>query len=151
MSKRYIILLVAWIAFAIWIMIATLLSSQNGSSTSETSLRLIRFFANYVPVVRQHESLCNDILRKTAHVIIFMLLCGLLFFALFSTLSNTKQAYIGTVSFSLFFALFDEVKKLFIPGRHLHWLDVGMNVIGVLGGIAIVYVLSCCFGHYIKE
>lgn len=151
MSKKIIILAVAWVVFAIWIIIATYLSSQNGSSTSETSLRFIRFFAKYVPVVRRHESLCNDILRKMAHVIIFMLLCGLLFFALFTTLKNTKQAYIGAVSFSLFFALFDEAKKLFIPGRHLHWLDVGMNMVGVLIGIVIVCLLGSCIGNYIKE
>ena len=151
MSKRIMIQIIAWFLFLLWITLATFLSSQNGANTSETSLRLIRFFAKHVPFVQQHESLCNTILRKMAHVFIFAFLCGFLYFGLFATSRNIKLAYAGAVSFSIVYALFDEVKKLFISGRHLHWADVGMNVVGVLIGIVILYFLSSHFNHYAKD
>lgn len=119
----FLILTVLWFAFM------TYLSHQDGEHTRRTSREL----AEKLLFLEMDVGLLNSKLRKAAHVVVF---------AVFTILLGTtlrlggysRWGVIGVVLWSYI----DEVTKPLIQGRHFSWVDVGLNLIGVvIGGMAL--------------
>ena len=79
------------------------------------------------------------LMRKTAHVVVYAILAGLLWRAL-SHDTNLLDKAVGWVTLGLVsaYAISDEIHQIFVPGRTGSVLD---GCIDVLGGMLALYVL----------
>jgi len=103
------------------------LSHQNGEATHKTSITVtkILFFLS-TDKQKLHMNL-----RHFAHIVLFAV------FSFFYTLTlHTLNLPYYLLSFPIIYTWADEATKVFIPGRHFSWFDVGYNFIGTVIGIA---------------
>lgn len=66
-------------------------------------------------------------LRRGAHVVLFLAL------ALFAALGFGPWAFV----FCTVWGVADEATKPLVPGRHFSWIDVGLNLAGIVLGILV--------------
>lgn len=119
----FLILTVLWFAFM------TYLSHQDGEHTRRTSREL----AEKLSFLDIDVGILNSKLRKAAHVVVFAMFTILLGITL-RLGGYSRWGVIGVVLWSYI----DEATKPLIQGRHFSWVDVGLNLIGVvIGGMAL--------------
>ena len=124
----YILLTLTTISF----IILFYLSHQNGEDTHETSLNL----TNHLSFLSADTETLYANLRRYAHIILFAIFTFL--FTL--TLHNFHYPYYF-LAFQLLYTWADEATKVFIPGRHFSLFDVGLNLIGVVIGVVLGFVV----------
>ena len=124
----YILLTLTTISF----IILFYLSHQNGEDTHETSLNL----TNHLSFLSADTETLYANLRRYAHIILFAIFTFL--FTL--TLHNFHYPYYF-LAFQLLYTWADEATKVFIPGRHFTLFDVGLNLIGVVIGVVLGFVV----------
>ena len=124
----YILLTLTTISF----IILFYLSHQNGEDTHETSLNL----TNHLSFLSPDTETLHSNLRRYAHIILFAV------FTFFFTLTlNTLSFSCYLLAFPLLYTWADEATKVFIPGRHFSWFDVGLNLIGVVIGVVLEFAV----------
>ena len=124
----YILLTLTTISF----IILFYLSHQNGEDTHETSLNL----TNQLSFLSLDTDTLHANLRRYAHIILFAIFS----FLYTLTLHNPHYPYYF-LAFPLFYTWADEATKVFIPGRHFSWFDVGLNLIGVVIGVVLGFAV----------
>lgn len=124
-------------ATAVWFVLMTVLSHQDGPHTGEVSRTLAQELHPLLPAVDQ-EAL-NRTLRRAAHPLLF----GGLTVLLGITLHTGGGQYSRVVAFGilLLWCWGDEATKRGIPGRHFSWLDVGLNALGTLCGGVVFWLV----------
>lgn len=100
-----------WFLVLFWCLVIFLLSHQPGLATS----------LSY-----------DFILRKIAHVVEFMVLFALTYWALRKHKLSVKRCVWIALSFSILYAISDEIHQSFVPDRSGSVLDVVYDSIGVL-------------------
>lgn len=86
---------------------------------------------------RQSETLAKlsgvdeGLLRRSAHVFLFLVL---------GVLARAGFGWIG-IGAAAVWSFVDELTKPLVPGRHFSWIDVGLNLAGVVAGIGLWLVL----------
>lgn len=90
---------------------------------------------NFFQVPALYFDKFHILIRRLAHVAIFFLLGGLLYSAFLVSIEKVNFLWLWAGSICSVYAIIDEVKKILIEGRHLHWSEVGLNVLGVWIGI----------------
>jgi VanZ family protein len=53
------------------------------------------------------------------------------------TWKEAKGLGLKVIAVGAILAVLDEVKKLYISGRHLSWPEAGLNILGVVGGVLL--------------
>lgn len=130
------ILLTIGILINIFIWINSLLPSNLSSSQSGLIVNIIYpIFKNIFDV-----NTFTTIIRKLAHFTQFMLLAIVSCYYFKSI--NMKKTYSATLTYGLLVAIIDETIQLFIPGRAGLITDVLIDLLGVLFGLFIVYIIS---------
>lgn|SRR5690554_2624693 len=130
------ILLTIGILINIFIWINSLLPSNLSSSQSGLIVNIIYpIFKNVLDV-----NTFTTIIRKLAHFTQFMLLAIVSCYYFKSI--NMKKTYSVTLTYGLLVAIIDETIQLFIPGRAGLITDVLIDLLGVLFGLFIVYIIS---------
>ena len=124
----YILLTLTTISF----IILFYLSHQNGEDTHETSFNL----TNYLSFLSSDTETLHSNLRRYAHIILFAIFS----FLYTLTFHNFHYPYYFLV-FPLLYTWADEATKVFIPGRHFSWFDVGLNLIGVVIGVLLGFAV----------
>lgn len=76
----------------------------------------------------------NFIVRKCAHFAEYALLSVLVLFLVRSYDLKLKMCVIISLAYCLLFAASDEIHQLFVPGRHGHIIDVGIDFFGAICG-----------------
>lgn len=97
--------------------------------------------ATSLPSTSLPQTLLSD---KIQHTLAFMILGILLTLTLKTQQKyNTLKlyAYSFAIIIGMIYALFDELHQLFIPGRYCEFVDWIADVIGVVLGVGIVYML----------
>ncbi|MFH0830787.1 MAG: VanZ family protein [Parcubacteria group bacterium] len=79
------------------------------------------------------------ILRKIAHGFEFAVLVILLIRALPTPRRGNWVRYVGAVVLALEYAAIDEIHQGFVPGREPSLRDVGIDALGVLVGVVVIY------------
>jgi VanZ family protein len=77
-------------------------------------------------------------LRTAAHFFCFAVLGALLLAALLGTFRKLRGAVGWAAGLCAGIGVLDEVKKAFVPGRHLSWPEAGINVISALVSIGLI-------------
>lgn len=131
-----------WGLAALWLVLLTFLSSQPGGDTARASSLLARFLLR---LLHLHESRLDALhagLRTAAHFAGFFVLGALLYAAMGMTASKAENLHFWAAGICGAIGIFDEVKKVFIRGRHLSPEEAMLNVIGALCGIIAVMVIT---------
>ena len=108
------------------------LSHQNGEDTHETSLNL----TNHLSFLSSDTETLHINLRRYAHIFLFAIFT--FFFTLTLHISNYPYYFLA---FPVLYTWADEATKVFIPGRHFSWFDVGLNLIGVVIGVVLGFAV----------
>lgn len=141
-KQRIIRMIIAWACIIVWGIFAVVLSRQDGSATAELSYGLSEHTAEFLDNIgiNIHAELLNEIIRKIAHIVIYFVLGGLLYYALAYTFrQNAKQPFMLSITFCLLASSLDELQKIFIPGRHCDPEEILLNCISGVIGIGISY------------
>lgn len=96
--------------------------------TGKASLGL----AKKLKFLNKNVNKLNAHLRKAAHTFLFFVFILLLIIAL----KSLEKKIIYGIVIAFFWAWADERTKPFIKGRHFSWFDVGLNICGVVLGLA---------------
>ena len=123
------ILCCSWLAFLLW------LSSEDGVSTAYTSQQLSQLILQLLHLPKKQLSQVDQVIRTLAHFVGFFVMGGLSYIASKATWAESKCLVIKVITAGAILAVLDEVKKLFITGRHLSWPEAGLNAIGIVCGV----------------
>ena len=83
----------------------------------------------------------NQLLRIMAHFVGFLILGGVVSITAQMTWPNQRYNAVMVVVLCSVIAVLDEVKKIFISGRHLSWPEAGLNVLGIICGVSLSLVI----------
>ena len=137
-----------------------LLSSETAEESSQTSGTVIhevltKISEEYVkssPAEKKSiiESL-QFFIRKGTHFSIYTLL-AVLFYLPFSQCSfRTKTKYFFSFSYTVLYAISDEVHQTFVPGRSGELRDVFIDSCGALTGLLLVYFCISIYKYIRKK
>ncbi len=125
-----------FLAPALWYGVIWSFSSQTGSESQEVSDGVLRLFGydiqNSLMVL---SALLSFLIRKGAHMGVFFVLTGLLYWAL----QDARRRERWALGLCAALAAADECHQLFVPGRSGRWQDV---VIDTLGGLAFLAAVA---------
>lgn len=132
---------------AIWMGLCLFLSWQTGEGTGRLSLALARLLLRGLRLVglRPEEAAFHMQLRKLAHFGVFFV-SGVLFCGTVEAILRIKplggwfRAGAGLIVSAM--ALFADVPKVWIPGRHLTWSESFLNATGALAGYLLMLLLA---------
>lgn len=105
---------------------------------------IIFFFSSLQTVPSPQDTVLNFVLKKTAHLIEYIVLYWLIFRAVNCEVPETSQQikcadYLTPLIFTLAYAIFDEIHQSFVPNRHAKIYDVGFDSVGALLAIWRLY------------
>ena len=145
-----------WIRFALWIFVFVWmavifgLSSQVASTSSTLSGSTVRIVVEHtqpgfgkLPAAQQNNIVeqYQHLIRKTAHVLLYMFL-GMLCMAAFSSYAmSLPRKSAAALAVCIGYAGTDEIHQLFVAGRSGQISDVGIDSCGAMLGIGAVIVI----------
>lgn len=144
-SRKYIYA----ILLIIWMITVFVFSHQPSDESSVTSGKTTRAILSLIPAfnelqeIEQEElvEMVQPFIRKIAHLSIYTL--GGILTALYINeynLTETKKFLFSSLV-GLVYSITDEIHQLFIPGRAGLAIDVVIDTIGVILGVAIVWTV----------
>ena len=154
MKKIFIILCIFWMGFIAYN------TSQTGESSNNTSVFITEGIINKTQsvinnnvnnsdnsvIIRNDSEFIiklNKYIRKFAHGFEFLVLSLIIFLTLKSFDIKNRECIIYTLFIVLLYAVIDEYRQLYIPGRNSSVRDI---VIDFIGGIVGVVILQFIFG-----
>ena len=145
MSRERLIQGILWAAVVAWTILALFLTLQNGTGTAAASNRIAREVHRVLTgfgIIVQYSKL-HQALRIAAHFIVFGVFGVLLEAAILTSSqhANILRTCIPALLVCTAISIVPEVLKLWVPGRHLQWDEVLLNVIGAYGGVLGVYMV----------
>lgn len=132
-------LVLAWILLALWMAFIFYMSSCNGNVSSDQSGTIVYILHNILGI--DYSDKLIFIIRKCAHVSEFFIL-GILVINLISKY-NVKYSYLISFIVCVLYASIDEFHQLFVPGRSGLVTDVLIDLIGVVLGLLLVFLIRC--------
>ena len=132
-------LVLAWILLVLWMAFIFYMSSCNGNVSSDQSGTIAYVLHNILGI--NYSDKLIFIIRKCAHVSEFFIL-GILVINLVSKY-NVKHIYLISFIICVLYASIDEFHQLFVPGRSGQVTDVLIDLIGVVLGLLLVFLIRC--------
>ncbi len=136
---------------AIWMGLCLFFSWQTGEGTGKLSLALARLLLRGLRLVGlcPEEAAFHMLLRKLAHFAVFFV-SGILFCGTAEAVLRIKPLggwfRAGVALCVCAMALFADVPKVWIPGRHLTWSESCLNAAGALAGYLLMLLLTYMAG-----
>ena len=146
-TKRKIIAGISWLLVAVCMGIIFALSHQPAEQSAELSTEVMGFFAKIF--TRFIEAIGHDVFRSIAHALEYCGLAVLLFNALYQT--RRKPMILLSLGISVFYAATDEIHQIFIEGRAFQFIDIAVDAIGSIFGIAAGYIIYIVINYIIKH
>lgn len=141
-----------WALSALWLGLCFFLSWQTGEDTAATS----RWLADALLGILARWGKSPDpeafhlFLRTWAHWVAFLvagaLVTGAAALTRWEKPRPARRALLGGVAICLVSACASEMFKVCVPGRHLQWDELGLNLLGAAMGIAPV-----CFAAWLLD
>ena len=132
-------LVLAWTLLILWMLFIFIMSSFNGVMSSNQSGSIATLIYNLFDISDTEK--VSFIVRKCAHVSEFFIL-GILVINLVSKY-NVKHIYLISFIICVLYASSDEFHQLFVPGRSGQVTDVLIDLIGVVLGLLLVFLIRC--------
>jgi len=125
--------------------IAARLPVAGGSSYLAPIDTVMQDFLLYI---RRNPAIIEFFLRKLVHVIVFFTLTLVLFFLLYQYIASKALTLFLSFTGGFVFAVLDEIRQSFVPGRTGSPFDVMVNMVGVsLGILVIIFALIITSGE----
>lgn len=142
--KKFIYL----ILIIIWMMTVFMFSNQNGGTSQGVSRKVTTII---VQTFTQNQNLTkwqtdkivenmDYLIRKLAHFSIYAL-GGILIYNYIYTI-NIKKKIIISIIIGVVYATFDEFHQYFVAGRSARMLDICIDTLGIVIGVAIIYLIK---------
>lgn len=152
MKKIFIILCIFWMGFIAYN------TSQTGESSNNTSVSITKGIINKTQsvinnnvnnsdnsiITRNDDEFIkklNKYIRKFAHGFEFLVLALIVFSTLKSFNIKSRDCIIYTLFIVLLYAVIDEYRQLYIPGRTSSVRDIVIDFIGGIVGVIILQVI----------
>lgn len=141
--KRFIL----WLLVILWMGIIFFLSAQTSAESSGLSGQTIRtlipiFMPEFIDMsqTQQNEIVANlqNIVRKIAHILIYLILGILCMCALSTYDSRLKVKIFAALIICAVYAATDELHQLFVDGRGGQLSDIFIDFCGALLGVLLV-------------
>lgn len=132
-------LVLAWTLLILWMLFIFIMSSFNGVMSSNQSGSIATLIYNIFNI--SDTSKVSFIIRKCAHVSEFFIL-GILVINLVSKY-NVKHIYLISFIICVLYSSSDEFHQLFVPGRSGQVTDIFIDMIGVVLGLLLVFLIRC--------
>ena len=132
-------IITSWILIILWMVFIFYMSSCNGNVSSDQSGTIVYILHNILGI--DYSDKLIFIIRKCAHVSEFFIL-GILVINLVSKY-NVKHIYLISFIVCVLYASIDEFHQLFVPGRSGLVTDVLIDLIGVVLGLLLVFLIRC--------
>lgn len=149
-NKRKTVTIIIWVLTALWMLSIFVLSHQSSVQSGQISNQVAQKVYENVDLTPQRFEDKNDnwliihyeiLLRKTAHIFQYLILGILLTIAV----SRHTEKRLTMLFLPLFsgaaYAASDELHQHFIPGRTGALKDVMVDLIGVVLGVGITYLI----------
>lgn len=154
MKKIFIILCIFWMGFIAYN------TSQTGESSNNTSVFITEGIINKTQavinnnvnnnvnssIIRNDDEFIkklNKYIRKFAHGFEFLVLALIIFLTLKSFDIKNRECIIYTLFIVLLYAVIDEYRQLYIPGRNSSVRDIVIDFIGGIVGVVILQFIFC--------
>lgn len=144
----FLILAVLWMGIIFYFSNRTADESNNTSDAVETAIGKVTvddFEQKSEEEVVSFLERYRVLIRKTAHILEFTLLCMLAFMALPFGIPVRYRLF-AAGAWTLLYAISDEIHQAFIPGRTGLVSDVLIDTVGMLIGIAGILFLRWLIG-----
>ena len=132
-------LVLAWTLLILWMLFIFIMSSFNGVMSSNQSGSIAVLIYNLFDISDTEK--VSFIVRECAHVSEFFIL-GILVINLVSKY-NVKHIYLISFIICVLYASSDEFHQLFVPGRSGQVTDIFIDMIGVVLGLLLVFLIRC--------
>ena len=132
-------LVLAWTLLILWMLFIFIMSSFNGVMSGNQSESIAVLIYNLFDISDTEK--VSLIVRKCAHVSEFFIL-GILVVNLVSKY-NVKHIYFISFIICVLYSSSDEFHQLFVPGRSGQVTDVLIDLIGVVLGLLLVFLIRC--------
>ena len=142
-SKKSIIAL-SWILVFMWMGMIFTLSSQPAVESASLSRGItevvIEMVERMVPSVELNIESFDHVVRKNAHLIVYLIL-GILVSQAFSMngLHGRENAR-HTIMICVLYAVSDEVHQMLVPGRGPSIIDIFIDGMGATAGLLLYYL-----------
>lgn len=126
-----------------WMGLIFYFSSQNASLSTDTSnsfTALILRFVGITPTTELLEGL-RSIIRTSAHFCIFGIL-ALFFYWSCAVSKNKKHLFALPLTFSISYAVIDEIHQLFSDGRAFQFIDIIIDTAGAAVFLCIPLIIN---------
>lgn len=141
MNKKRIYLILS----IIWMGIIFYMSNQPGNISQNLSQN-VEHLLNSTPIVGDifsnilNSAMSQFILRKMAHFSLYAFLAVLCFILIYEINRNIKKSTLISFIIISIYSCMDEIHQMFIPGRNAQLIDVFIDCIGGVVGLAIINV-----------
>lgn len=127
-------LLFLWLSFIFY------MSNQTGTTSSKVSDGVFYFVCKILPILEDGKEIGILLIRKSAHVLEYVIL-GILTFEIVSEyIKNIKKIAIVSLLLCLLFASLDEFHQLFLVGRAGKITDILIDSIGYSISLFFLYL-----------
>lgn len=130
----------------VWMAVIFYLSAQPAEQSSELSTGIMHVLLEFTEkTLVIDDGFFHHIIRKSAHLIAYLLLGILTMFALEHRIKQNMIQILIALLIGVLYAMSDEVHQLFVAGRSGEIADVGIDALGVLIGVLIYILLHNLF------
>lgn len=132
-----------------WMILIFLLSAEGAEDSQSRSGVIVSSLKDTFSIDSVADSLLSFLTRKAAHIIAYLIL-GLLIYSIVKSYGLTnRRTVLLSIMFAFFYAIFDEIHQLFVPGRSGEVRDVFLDTIAASIGIGTYYL--CNNIHYSRR
>jgi len=131
-----------WLLVFVWMFLIYLFSAQPANTSNNISLGLIdkvfSIFGFSIHTDLALLNIMNFVIRKAAHLFIYLILGGLITNALWPYRLTKGSLVLLSITIGSSYAAIDEFHQLFVAGRSGQISDVLLDSCGVLIGVILV-------------
>ena len=142
--------IISWILVILWMFNIYYLSSMDSELSNTKSKDTINTVVESSVVITNKDiskdnlnSIVNGLnkpLRKCMHSFVFFVLVILFINAFNNSNIGNYKCYLLSILLSFIYACFDEFHQLYVTGRTCQFMDIGIDMIGVLIGVLVFYI-----------
>ena len=143
-----------WMLVVVWMGVIFFFSSKTSGSSDQQSYSVIEIinqvFSNVGLKIQLAAENWNFVIRKLAHMSEYAVLSALLYMAFLSSVLSKKKVTVYSLLVCIIYAVTDEIHQIFIDGRTGKISDVGVDVIGGLIGVTIMFLIRFAYKGFAK-
>lgn len=140
-----------WFLVFLWMTVIFSFSSAPAEVSQGTSGGITEKIARLV--VKDYHSLTAEkkeavlsrlsfFIRKSAHFTEYFILGALFYLAFRLQKMKERKKVLLSLSFSLLYAISDEVHQAFVPGRACRFTDVLIDLCGITAGVCLLFFVT---------